>query len=136
MSSRTELANDVSRWMARSDVGQDPLFTGLLRVAESRIRRAVRARDQDSEITFEVTSGTALLPPSLLRIRSINIEGDPNRTLEYYTPESMRASRSLSKSQGGTHQAYTIEGNRLTLIPAATLNSPLNTTHRLSLIHI
>ena len=131
MTTKAQLASDLQLWLTRDAVGVDPLLSSVLRVAEARINRDTRGREQDVTIELEVTGRHTDLPDDLLRIRSLTNDADRDSgALEYYPPEALRKSNVWDNRGllGRTAQGYSIEGDQLVIAPEPSADSPATLT--------
>lgn len=90
ISTYDELKSAVASWLARDDLAsQIPDFVFL---AEAAFNRDLRVRAMEQRATAPTIAGQAYYawPADLLEVRSIQINTDPPRVLEYLTPEQLR----------------------------------------------
>lgn len=133
MTTRATLQADLQAWSNREDLATSPVFDMLLRIVEARIRRDVRSREQEVSTTLTFTGLSQELPAGFLRQRSLTLDSDVDRVLEFYPPDALRKSpvfldasrRTFSR---GLAEAYTIEGNNLLLVPQASVENPVDVT--------
>ena len=127
MTTRGQLAADVSSWTARSDVGSGDVFTSLLHVAEAQIKRRVRTREQEITTTLTADRRGTPLPTGFLRQRSLTLAESLDRVMEYLPPARLRESAywdNTGSFSDPSPQAYSIEGMTLLLAPAPTEEDP------------
>ena len=129
MTTRQELLNDVDAWMKRSNLTGGADIATFLRIAESKIRRRIRATDREVTTQLNATGRTVALPDDYLSLRSISLDSALDRTIEYLSPERIREAPIWNNSGGGltdnTAQAYTIENNNIVLAPEPTATAPV-----------
>ena len=128
---RGQLAADLRNWTDRSDVASGDIFSSLLRMVEARIKRVIRLRDQDASRELIITSLYTDLPEDFLRIRSLTVDSQLDRQLDYYPPDALRKSPiwvNRSSFASGTPTAYTVEGNQLLFAPPPDADSPITVT--------
>lgn len=115
ISTYAELQTAVENWLDRSDV--DSRIPEFIAVAESRINRKLRCREQEAEASVTVTVGarTAALPSDFAEVRRFYIDGSPVRFLEFMSPQDYWA-RYTSTNQGNP-SVFTIEGTNLVIGP-------------------
>ena len=131
MTTRAQLTSDLTSWLSRDDIGESPLFDSLLRNVEARIRRDVRAREQEVRLELSVSAQYTDLPEDYLRMRSITIDSELDREIDFYPPQALRKSPvwvNRSVLSTGQPQAYSIESNQLVLAPAPNADSPVDIT--------
>ena len=116
ISTYAELQTAVSNWLDRSDLSaRAPEFITL---AESRIARKLRVREQEAEASVSITGGTrtAALPSDFSEVRRLYIDGNPVRFLEYMTPQDYWNRH--TSTQAGKPSVFTIEGSNLVFGPS------------------
>ena len=127
MTTRTQLATDLVEATERPRFAEGTQFNLILRLAEARIRRTVRTREQEKTLELEVTDRATELPDDFLRLRSLTADTGTDATIEYYPPESFRQNERFSTRGGafGTNTIYSIEGNTLLLAPTPSEGSTI-----------
>lgn len=132
MSTRTQLAADITEWTSRDELGTAPTFDSLLRVAEANIKRKVRVREQEKRITLNMTAEATDLPNDFIRLRSFTLVAQADeRSIDYYPPEAFRKSPvyiNRSSFSSGLPQGFTIEGTQILVAPAPTADVPVEAT--------
>ena len=115
ISTYAELQTAVSNWLDRSDLtARIPEF---ISIAESRINRKLRIRDQETESDVSLVAGTrtAALPTGFREIKRVYLNTSPSTQLEYIAPSDYWK-RYLS-TDSGRPQAFTIEGSNMLFGP-------------------
>ena len=128
MTTRGQLAADVTAWSSRDDVGTGDVFNSLLRMTEAQIKRRVRTREQEITTTLTADRRGTDLPTGFLRQRSLTLAGSQDRTMDYLPPARLRESAfwdNTGSFSEPTPQAYSIEGMTLLLAPAPTEEAPV-----------
>lgn len=100
-----DLRTSVAGWINRTDL--TAVIPDFVRLAEARIRRDIRARDQLTTLTVTLTSEEATLPADFLEARWVkaNVNGYP-KTLEY-----VAATIYDTNPEAGEATFYTVDGN-------------------------
>jgi len=112
------LKASVASWLKRSDLTSN--IPDLITLAEARIARDLRIRNQLTFTTLSTTAGVdyVALPSDFLEIENISVTGGSGveRSLTYQTPEQLDG---RFPSGGSTDEpaVYTIMGQRLYLGP-------------------
>lgn len=118
-----ELKSAVANWLARDDLtSQIPDFVFLAEAAFNRDFR-VRAMEQRAQATTNGGQAYYAWPTDLLEVRSIQINIDPPRVLEYLTPEQLRWQGGASSN--ATPIYWTDVGASLQLWPTPTEGLPV-----------
>ena len=129
MTTRAELIADLDIWLARDDLSSGGSEDTLLRIAQANIDRVIRPRTQKVNGTLVCSSRSTALPAGFQALRSLTLQSDLDRTVEYLTPERIREAPIWNNQGGGltdnTATAYTIEGDVITLAPAPTAGAPV-----------
>ena len=125
ISTYAELQTAAANWLDRADLtSRIPEF---ITIAESRVNRKLRCREQEAEANITVTGGTrtAALPSDFAEVRRFYLNADPVRFLEYMTPQDYWNRHTSSRS--GTPTVFTIEGTNLLLgvTPASSYTGKL-----------
>lgn len=110
-----ELQTAIASWIHRDDLtSRIPEF---ISIAEARIARRLRIRDQETESDVTLVTGTrtAALPTGFREIKRVYLNTNPVRHLEYIAPSDYW-SRFLS-TDTGQPQAFTVEGSNLVFGP-------------------
>lgn len=92
ISTYSELQTAVQNWLVRTDsdiVSRTPEFISLF---ESRFKRKTRHWRMEKRATLSLTAsdGYVVLPADYLEMRSLHLNTDPKRQLEYRTPQQIR----------------------------------------------
>jgi hypothetical protein len=121
ISTYAELQTAVSNWVDRSDLtSRIPEF---ISIAESRVNRKLRCREQEAEADVTVTQGTrtAALPSDFSEVRRFYLNSNPIRLLEYMTPSDYWGR--FTGTNTGNPSVFTIEGTNLLLGPSPSGSS-------------
>lgn len=109
------LKTAVLKWVNNSAVAS--VIDEIVQVAQANIRRDVRSRYQETEVTgFTAVDGTFVLPSNLLDIRYLVVNG---KIVEYITPEQ----RLIATQNGLTNPLigrYTIIGQNVLMLGVST----------------
>jgi hypothetical protein len=102
-----QLKTAVASWVNRSDL--TTTIPDFVTLAEARIRRDIRARDQLTDYTATLSSEAVALPADLLEIRHVKatVSGYPKK-LEYVTEDIYNTQPDASYPV-----FYTVDGNTL-----------------------
>ncbi len=95
-------------------LGQDNLTSRIpsfIDIAESRINARLNVRRMETSGTLTTTAGVdyVTLPDAFRGMRGVYVDGDPQYTLEYLTPEQLNNVKNTS----GRPKNYTIRANRM-----------------------
>jgi len=111
----SNLQTSIANFLARDDLTTNiPDFISL---AEARMSRELDTRSQEASTTISTVAGTEsyALPTDLREIRVVKINNNPNRVLDFATPDSFFKTHS-SEGQG-TPVSYTIIGTNIHVRP-------------------
>lgn len=133
MTDRATLQAAVDAWLIRDDIAADSTNFGLiLKLAEAKISRVVRAAVMEKTATLTFTGRSEDLPADFLEARNPFVD-DTVRRMDYLTPEALR--RSSVWSTGRVGQFYTLEGGggtapddrmQMTIAAPASVSTPLS----------
>ena len=115
ISTYAELSTAAANWLSRSDLtSRIPEFITL---AEARINRKLRIRQQETASDVTITGGTrtAALPSDFREVRRLYLDTSPIRILDYISPQDYWA-RYVSTNTGKP-SVFTIEGANIVLGP-------------------
>ena len=116
ISNYSELKTAVENWLDRADLtDRVPEFIAL---GEARIGRRLRVRGVEERSTTPMVAGQEYysLPSDFLEARSVHINSNPIKVLQYRTPEQI--DKEYSYSSPGGPQVFTIIGAEIQLKPA------------------
>lgn len=106
------LISTVNDWLDRDDLdAKVPMF---IQMAEAMFNRELRTPDMETSALLTTTTESTSLPTDYLAMRSIYVEGSPDRPLRGMAPT---AQRQEFNGDTGTPVAYTLVDGGLTLIP-------------------
>jgi hypothetical protein len=114
------LKTTVSDWLDRNDL--DAKIPTFVQMAEAMFNRELRTPDMEKEVTFSTTTEITSLPADYLAMRSIYIEGSPDRPLRGMAPTAVRQEFDGST---GIPVAYCLVSGGLTLIPPPSSSTTL-----------
>lgn len=106
------LKSTVSDWLDRDDL--DDKIPAFVQMAEAMFNRELRTADMEKTVTGSVTGEDTPLPSDYLAMRSIYVEGSPDRPLRGVAPSAIRLE---SDGTSGTPEAYALVSGGLRLIP-------------------
>lgn len=92
-------------------------YDEFIDMAEAAINANLRVSEMESSTSVAVTTPALALPDGFLEMRSINVAGSPDTTLEYITPHQLSAKKS---GETGKPRFYTIAGDAIELYPAGS----------------
>lgn len=124
----TNLQASIANWLHRSDMAA--LIPDLIVLAEGRINSDLDARLQDTVATLTATSGEPSLaaPADVVNIRSLVVLSNPNRVLDYLTPDQFNVQYAATETN--MPRAYSIVGTNLYLGPAPDSNYQLQCIYK------
>jgi hypothetical protein len=111
----TSLQATVANYLARSDLASS--IPDFIRLAEVRLRRDLRIRQMLKSATTTTTGGdsTVALPTDFLELRTLFVETNPVRSLEYMSPAVFHRNGRVSES--GLPVFYTILASEFKFAP-------------------
>jgi len=115
ISTYAELQTAAGNWLNRADLtARIPEFIELF---EARVKRDLRVRQMEKRATSEAVSGTDKigLPDDYLEARSLHLNTDPKRQLQFMPPSEYR-SRWIG-SETGKPKVFAIVGDEIRLAP-------------------
>ncbi len=115
ISNFSELKTAIANWLDRDDLtDRIPEFISL---CEARFNRDLRIRAMETKQTASTVGGQQnyALPTNYLQMRNFQINGSPNRILEYLTPEMF--DRKWAGSTNGKPMVYSILADEIQLGP-------------------
>lgn len=118
-SNYASLQDDIANWMARTDLTEE--IRRFIMLAESDICKDLRVRGQETEVEFDTSAGSAVLPDGFLGARRVYM--DDGTALDYLSPERFHTSKVANLT--GTPHAYTIEGDAIKFAPQSPADNPL-----------
>lgn len=108
----SDLVSKVAAWMDRDDL--EPQIPDFVAICEARLNRLLRTVLQEVQTLWVVGGETYSLPDDFRKLRSIWIDGSPDRPLFGMSPGSVP--RNFTGT-AGTTQAYYIEGRTISFAP-------------------
>jgi len=122
LSNYTELLTSIESWLNRADITATiPDFVLML---ESRLNRDLRVRQMETTSALSVSTQTTLMPTDFLEARTLYITGNPQRELNYVTPQVFWAKHGSTET--GKPKYYTIEGSDFIVAPTPDLTYTVN----------
>lgn len=109
----TNLQTEVASNANRSDL--TALIPTFIQLAESEMQRELKLSELEASSSITMTAGVGTLPTGYAGARSLYWDGQPDRPLEYVTPDRFNALRASYTS--GDAQWYTIQGGQLLTMP-------------------
>lgn len=116
MTTYTQLTADLDYWLAR-DGEEAAQYPALIRMAESEIRRTVRAQAQEQiDTAFAITGRYVPVPADLIEVRALTLNSSRQTRINYMTPEQI--TQLGVWSGGGIVSHYSIlSGNQFVFAP-------------------
>lgn len=112
ISSYVDLVSEIGEWLNRNDLdGRIPTF---IRLCEARLNRLLRTPDMETTTAIVASSEDNALPLDFLAMRSIYIEGSPDRPLNEYSPNAIASAYNGST---GIPTGFTVFSGILRLVP-------------------
>lgn len=120
----SDLVTKVGQWLDRDDLeDRIPDFCALL---ESRLNRLLRTLNMETQSLLVVTGETYTLPSDFRMMRSLHIEGSPDRPLREMAPAAIPNSIS---GEAGIPQSYWLRNRVLVLAPPPSDTTTLNAVY-------
>ena len=120
----TDLQASIANWAHRSDL--TALMPDFVTLAEARISRDLRLRQQITSTTLAATAGvqTVAIPADWLEFENLTVVASPDRQLVYVPVEHMDSR--YDSMDVGIPVVYTIEGSSILLAPKPDAAYPLS----------
>jgi hypothetical protein len=115
-----DLVTEIAEWLNRTDL--NARIPGFIRLCESRLNRLLRTPDMETTAPIVATAEDNALPLDFLAMRSLYIEGSPDRPLNEYSPNSM--ARAYSGS-AGIPVGFAVFSGILRLVPPPAASTTL-----------
>lgn len=111
----SDLKVTIANYLARSDLTS--VIPDFIRLAEVRLRRNLRIRQMLKSATTLTTGGdaTVSLPTDFLELRTLFVESDPVRDLQYMSPAIFN--RNARTNESGLPVFYTILASEFKFAP-------------------
>ena len=111
----SDLQASIASRLGRDDLSG--LIPDFIHLAETRISRSLRVSGLEKRATTNCVASQAYyeMPADFVATRSIYLQGDPVRTLEYMTPDV--ANKTFSSASTGKPYGYSLIGGELCLFP-------------------
>jgi len=109
------LKTDIEALYPHSD-WTEGLKNSFVSLCEAEIRRKLRIRQMETSTTTTQSAQSTALPTGFIQLRSVTLDEENKRDLDYMPPNRLRSS-GLLDSSGGSPQAYTIEGDNIVVAP-------------------
>jgi len=110
--SYADLVTETEAWLNRTDL--NARIPGFIRLCEARLNRLLRTPDMETTAIIVATGEDNALPLDFLAMRSIYIEGTPDRPLNEYSPNSIAR---VYNGSTGTPVGFTVFSGILRLVP-------------------
>lgn len=107
-----DLVEKIALWMDRDDLG--PRIPDFVALCEARINRHLRPLNLETEDIWTVSTETFQLPSDFRMLRTIYIEGQPDRPLRGMSPNALP---SMFSGEPGIPTAYALRADKLVLAP-------------------
>ena len=111
LSTYTELKAAVASWLARADLTST--IPDFITLAEAKLNRTLRTRQMEQR-SYATAAEYMALPTNFWEMRSIQINGTPQYTLEQRAPFEMDA---LDDGVSGRPSRYCLMANQIRLAP-------------------
>lgn len=111
----TELKNQIADFLNRTDL--DAAIPTFIALSEAQTERQLRVRQMLATATITIDSELETLPSDFLETRSLVLNTNPVRALNFRTIDSM-AMFKASNPQQGTPTDFTVIGSNFQLLPA------------------
>lgn len=108
----TELKAAVADLANRTDLTTQ--IVDAIALAEAEMQADCKLLEFETVATVTITSGTGALPTGYVGMRSVYWDGDPDRPIDYITPDRYDAMRA---SDSGDGYYYTITGSSIKTTP-------------------
>jgi hypothetical protein len=106
------LISEAAEWLDRDDL--TTRIPAFIQMAEAMFNRELRCPAMERSILFAASDEDTPLPPDYLGMRSIYVEGAPDRPLRAVAATALRQEYNGSS---GTVEAYTLVAGGIRLIP-------------------
>lgn len=129
MTTRSELLTDVDSFMARDDLTASSSAGTFLRLAEAKIKRALRVKEMENVTTITIAAGArfAALPTGWQKFRAVWLENSQNNELDLMTPETLAEDSRWNDT--GTPSAYMIANDSFYVAPVPVEETVVNCIH-------
>ena len=115
-SSYHDLKGQISAWRERAgDGGFAGQIDTFIRLCEADVNRQLRVQDMEASAELLPVDGAYNLPSDYLEWRRVTATTTPRRKLDFLSSETL--DRSYPHRAAGMPSAFTIEGNRLIVMP-------------------
>lgn len=112
MNTYSTLKVSIASWLAQSNISSgDTVVDDFLDMAEAEVNRRLRVRFMESATSLTASSITVALPADYMGLRGVYLDGSPQRSMEYHTPEQLN---SIANTAGQPY-AFTIRGENMVL---------------------
>lgn len=116
MTTYATLKSDIQTWLRNDDAEVVAEIPKFILLAEAKIRREVRAREQQTAVNLTITDGSADIPTGFLGALRLILDNTTNWKLTYQAPEVFYGDRDYNAS-GSNACKYTIEGGKMVFRP-------------------
>lgn len=122
LSNYTELQTSIGNWL--KDTSLTSVIPDFVTLAEARFNRELRVPEMEVVTSATASSESIALPTGFLEMRSIWLDQNPDRPLDYFPPHQLRTVR--ASAEAGTPTAYTIIGTAIYFAPVPSGNHTVN----------
>lgn len=112
ISTYSELTSAVATWSSRNDLTSQ--IDEFVLLCEADMQTRLKLLEFETTATVTITAGTGSLPAGFLAARSVYWDGDPDRPIQYVTPEKYDDMR---VNDSGDGYFYTIVGGSIMTTP-------------------
>lgn len=106
------LKSTIADWLDRGDI--DDRIPVFIQMSESLFNRDLRTPQMEASITFSAVAENTNLPDDFLAMRSMYLEGSPDRPLSSMSPTAIRQS---FNGASGIPVAYSLVSEQIRLVP-------------------
>lgn len=106
------LKTAIADWLDRDDL-EDKIPT-FIQMAEAQFDRELRVPQMERTVTGSITNEDTALPSDYLAMRSVYVEGSPDRPLRALSPSSVRQE---SDGELGIPEAYILVSGGIRFVP-------------------
>lgn len=121
ISSYSDLVTEVGEWLNRTDL--NARIPGFIRLCEARLNRLLRTPEMETFALLTASSEATSLPLDFLAMRSLSIEGVPDRPLSAFAPNAVPRAYS---GQTGIPVGYYISNRTIYLAPPPASETTLD----------
>ena len=116
-----ELKTQIASWLKRPDLATD--VPTMVQLAEAEFNEDLVTTEMETRSQATTEEEFIGLPSDFEGIRTIHIEGSPDTTLQYLTPQEFTRFEQ-QENRGAAPCVYTILDSQIKLYPAPTIENP------------